>query len=765
MTSLRLLFSSCALAALAAACGSNMSPDPDPGTPEPVNPVLPNPPAVPCDAECFENRASADAHPQAQRLVDIFDRHYAAQGPLSYQQLLAQHAQPYVEDIGLDPSQAEHHADFVTAFGLSTQAQTVLDQLGFVVVPAPPRLPSEQRPGETTAAGPADVYYRIFAADLPVYITADSILHAWHRSFGRLLEGAETWMMAQVLEDMLAKMTNRLAGVEGQAGLDALFYAGVARELFDPSWNPPLAVRDEIEAYVELVKAEQMQYVSFLGVPTWIDFSQFQPRGHYTRTELLSRYFRAVMWLGRVDLVLDPRGELPRPREEAAARVLAQALDESGSIPLFDHMDAFYAAFVGQSNTLTPRALLALCAQAGLAACEGKASGMTAVYAEQPSPAYSSRVFAAAVPPLTMRFFPQRFAYDAWVTNQTTTPRLEPAVQGGRAMAMPEDVAFALGNPRALVYHEEDMLLPLRENLPATLAALRATVDELSPGALEGTAYTHWLEALRAVSRPQLDETLPRVLRTAAWQDRKLEAVLASWAELRHDTVLAVEQSVGGEGCQYPHGYVDPVPELYRSLSRSAAALAPLFTRLLEQGNVPNAVIFESVPAFLTYHQETMERLATMAEKQLAGEELDAEDLLFLERTVDQHADDSYFGTRSYDGWYPRLFWRLTGWSADRVVESGEEHPSGVADPLVVDVHTDAEKESALEAAVGYPGLLVIALERGDGVVLYGGPVASFYGFHQPLAGGRLTDEQWRARIESATVPARPAFARSYWVE
>lgn len=243
-------------------------------------------------------------------------------------------------------------------------------------------------------------------------------------------------------------------------------------------------------------------------------------------------------------------------------------------------------------------------------------------------------------------------------------------------------MAFALGNPRALVYHEDDMMQPLRENLPATLAALRATVDELSPGALEGTAYTHWLEALRAVSRPQLDETLPRVLRTAAWQDRKLEAVLASWAELRHDTILAVEQSVGGEGCQYPHGYVDPMPELYRSLSRSAAALAPLFTALAE-GDLPSASYFENVPAFLTCFQETMERLATMAEKEL----------------------------------------------------------------------------------VGHPGLLVIALERGDGVVLYGGPVASFYGFHQPLSEGRLTDEQWRARVQGATLPPRPAFARAYWVE
>lgn len=737
----------------------------DPDVQEPISPLIPDGSAAPCDQDCMAERATVDAHPLASQLRASFARHYEQTRGTSYQALLAEHALPYVEAIGFDASQAEHHESFVSAFGLSNQAQDVLDELGFVVVPAPPRTPNPESPEDDTPPGPADVYYRIFAADLPVYVTADSILHAWHRSFGKLLEASERHLLSEALRRVLDKATTHLESDDTEAGRDALFYASVARALLGPGWKAPASVRPLVEGYLEVVSSQQMVKVAFLGQPTWIDFGQFQPRGHYTRSPELSSYFQAMKWLGGVDLVLHDAVE-PRPREEAAARTLARAFAESGATAEYELIDRFYAGFVGQGNALSPKALLALCEQAGLPACAGDAAAMASLYAQQPAPAYSSRVFAGATPPVAMRFFPQRFAYDAWVTSQTTTPRLEGSEgPGGRAMAMAEDVAYALGNPRALAYMEDDMLEPRREHLPGTLEALRLTMDEVQPSALEDTAYTHWLEALRALGQPHLDESLPEVLRTAAWQDRKLEAVLASWAELRHDTVLMVEQSVGGQACQYPHGYVEPVPGLYRSLARSAAALAPLYEDLdvLPTGTT-FVSLFKTVPEYLSYFQETMERLAVMAEKELAGEPLDAGDLAFLNQTVDRHADDPYFGSRQYDGWYPRLFWQLMTWSADQVTAIDEDHPSGVADPVVIDVHTDAEKGQVLEVGVGYPGLMVVALDVGDGAVLYGGPVSSFYAFHQP-AESRMTDEVWSDMVSAAAVPERPAFARGYWVE
>ena len=37
----------------------------------------------------------------------------------------------------------------------------------------------------------AEMYYKIYSRDLPVFISADSILHAWHRSYDAILRTLE----------------------------------------------------------------------------------------------------------------------------------------------------------------------------------------------------------------------------------------------------------------------------------------------------------------------------------------------------------------------------------------------------------------------------------------------------------------------------------------------------------------------------------------------------------------------------------------------
>ena len=686
--------------------------------------------------------------PLSRRLALEFDKHYKQAQGTSYAALQQRYQRDYLGAPKFNVSDADHYKAFVSAFKLNAKATQKLDKLGFVVVPSP----------STSGKGPADVYYRVFAQDLPVFISADSILHAWHRSFDKILEQTEELDLHGILTQLTTKTMGALDATK-QADRDALFYLAVARALLDGSAPPP-SVASEVNTYLGLIKNRGLAKVDFLGVKTDIDFSQFIPRGHYTNSEKLKKYFMSMMWLGRTDLVLhdpDPAAE-PRPREEAAARALAGAMQRSGALPFFKRLDSYYAAFVGRTNALTPEALLGLCAKANLTGCVGKPAAMTAHYAKQPAPEYSSRVFAGDVPPITMRFFPQRFAYGAWITSQTTTPRLKPAVPGGRAMAMPEDVAFALGSDRAVKYFAQDMARPLRQNLPATLQALRQTMDAIKPTALDDTIFNNWLEGLQALSKPGLEAALPQTMRTAAWHDRKLEAVLASWTELRHDTILIVEQSTGGVGCQYPKGYVEPVPGLYTSLDRAAELLAQVYAG----GNFT----IKKVPEVMAHWRETLKRLGEIAGKELAGKPMSDEELAWLNKTADMHGT-SYYGKRMFDGWYPQLYWTRT-WeqnpSGQSSMASFGDHPSGISEPIVADVHTDAESGLALEVATGHPGLMIVAVDNGGDVSLYGGPVSSYYSFHVNVS-ERMTDEQWEAQLDAGKQPARPDFAKGYWAD
>lgn len=56
----------------------------------------------------------------------------------------------------------------------------------------------------------AETYYRIFNDDLPVFVTADSVLHAWHRTYITMLEEMEELQLSRFLESTLDAMASQI---------------------------------------------------------------------------------------------------------------------------------------------------------------------------------------------------------------------------------------------------------------------------------------------------------------------------------------------------------------------------------------------------------------------------------------------------------------------------------------------------------------------------------------------------------------------------
>jgi hypothetical protein len=84
---------------------------------------------------------------------------------------------------------------------------------------------------------------------------------------------------------------------------------------------------------------------------------------------------------------------------------------------------------------------------------------------------------------------------------------------------------------------------------------------------------------------------------------------------------------------------------------------------------------------------------------------------------------------------------------------------------LAADVMTCIPAREVLEEATGRIDMLVVAMRapgRGD-TFLAAGPVLSYYEFRWPM-GDRLTDEAWRALLDSERAPAPPPWVCSYRV-
>ena len=214
-------------------------------------------------------------------------------------------------------------------------------------------------------------------------------------------------------------------------------------------------------------------------------------------------------------------------------------------------------------------------------------------------------------------------------------------------------------------------------------------------------------------------------MQTEAWQDKELQTALASWTELRHDTILYAKQSytpILVSALPQPkqvHGYVEPVPEFYARL------LA--LTEMTENGLENMDVLEDKHRDRLNSLESTLNRLIEISNKELENQELSEEDYEFI---------------------------RNFGENLDAVVAGVDTE--GKQTTIVADVHTDINTEQVLEEGVGRVDLILVAYKQPDGQIVVGAcPVMSYYEFKHPMS-DRLTDEKWRGMLKAVNIPDQP---------
>jgi hypothetical protein len=277
---------------------------------------------------------------------------------------------------------------------------------------------------------------------------------------------------------------------------------------------------------------------------------------------------------------------------------------------------------------------------------------------------------------------------------------------------------------------------------------------------------------------------------------KTLNTQLASWTQLRHDTILYAKQSYTAGGlCVYPAGYVEPRIEFWRRLKQMASRAAEQVAALKYEGtyaflssNTPpesgsNVVSLAAIQDRQVSHLQsfaaTVGRLETLAKKELAQEPFTTEDEEFIDALMEGSVYHRCAGYWEYNGWYPQLFYRAIYWT-----DNGTFHPNygaGAFDALVADVHTDVpcgdcggDPGSVLHEAVGRVNLLMIAVDNGPDRFVCAGPVLSHYEFEVIGDPRRLNDEEWRGVIANnfpSDVPASrfeglapPVWTRGYLV-
>jgi len=298
------------------------------------------------------------------------------------------------------------------------------------------------------------------------------------------------------------------------------------------------------------------------------------------------------------------------------------------------------------------------------------------------------------------------------------------------------------------------------------LASLQKEYAKLSDQDWNRNLYWSWLHALK----PLLAEYGPgyqTFMSTQAYRTRTLTAALASWAQLRHDTILYAKQSytmiLESSGHIEPpkpvQGYVEPLPEFYARL----LALA----RMTNQGLTEMKVLDAAAKNRLVEFERLLERLLAIAEKELANQELQEADYEFI-RNFGAHLEGVVVAPnpRRIAALQQELAKAIREGNVQRRQEIEEqiavEKAGAMKTTLIADVHTDTNSRKVLEEGTGYVDLGVFVYQQPDGrLVLGAGPVLSYFEFKHPMS-DRLTDEKWRVILKGKDAPAAPEWTREY---
>lgn len=722
----------------------------------------------------------------------IFDKLLEKHKDLTFEELKSKAVKPReYPALGFDPTTVAHFDTLDKKFNLTPAELAIFKKTGFVSI------------DQNRRHSFASAYFQIYSADLPVLVTTDSIMHALHKSYDDILMEMEMTVFTQtirtILADAHAALAKRQMGGEADKHvLDVDLYLTVARNLLEgagasaddktydnkPVWDGKLKVASNFgqdAAVLEALKDVQSLKLKdpFAGSKpnTWYggerypDFSQFRPRGHYTKYQQLKDYFRCMMWMGRVDCgwnVLPTDGtpgvKADSDRELRDAVLFCELLTEVKHVKSLKSLDDIIGFMVGRSDNLTVFTLLDIMKAADASTLDAArdAKKLEKLKDEIKSGKHAAQMIRSQLvlsdpantykvpPPGVFQVFGQRFILDSFVLSQVVFDSIIFKNQKQmRMMPAGLDVMAALGNDEAMLLLEPELK---KFNYSANLLASREFVGMHPQAYWKSNLYVLWLDCLRALNKDMSGEKrFPQAMKSKAWQMKQLNTQLGSWAELRHDTILYAKQSYTARPtCEYPAGYVEPYPEFYAKVKFFADEAGKLFAAAEFPSTGPDQAAQlklqkERYVKFFKQMSETVGQLETLAKKELAGEAFTDDEKLFIKKTVDMRGGGS--GPPRYDGWYPNLFYNRS--------ECSEWAP------VVADVHTDPESQSCLEVAVGDAMFGVIAIDNDKDRMVYVGPLYSYYEFRQNVE-KRLTDPEWQMMIHSGKLPARPEWTKEF---
>lgn len=607
--------------------------------------------------------------------------------------------------------------------------------------------------------------------NLPVFITTDFAAHCQHLIFDRMLQYTEEEYFLPAMSELTdAFITALEKRIDAPADVreKAIQYFQVPQLIMktapsvegDGSYYSPIVYVDQsTDAINEILSqypvAVQTDYKSIMSAVPGTeeifqedeDFSQYKPRGHYTKNGLLETYFRAQMWYGHLHFsIAKPKSGQTLPQailDKEAAMMLIVDTVQKDDILYYMWSELFepITALIGMSDDLSFYDICPLWKDQNVTDFSQWASDqnnlhsfMSLCAATLRPPAisgqsvfnmYSEQDEETGMPsvPMGWRLFGQRFTYDSFVHEKVSPPRLlsRDFVRGLDIMK-----AFGSKTAEALLAKTDYQTMP---GLKEVLDSFETEIAAYDSSFWNQSYYNQVLYQVKTQATFEQGAGF-YFTETPAWNIKSQLAAHGTWAELRHDTILYVKQTAAeraGDGDFDPTFRTEPLPKPVHYVEPNV----PFWEGSVN--SVANLIKIYNFYGLLDSDSErTLNSLMEMYQRLLAISKQEAQNLPISQ------SDNDWLPTVASSFGNLVMVHNRNGYISDNDL---------LKMACIADVFTNNDYGACLEVGVAVPFRLYIPLNDSQG----GKRIAIGYGFSYveflQSAEDRMTDEQWKTIV------------------
>ena len=591
------------------------------------------------------------------------------------------------------------------------------------------------------------VYERNDYHDFPSFVTTDLFLQAFHMYFDNALKDVEQkhfiGTLTTLTKQLYDEMTTLAAGTKDKklqdaAQWDAAYFA-IAHALFTGQTLMPLSAKyadlaaQEVK-YVKAATTAPSEFLEYFSPP--FDYSTYRPRGHYTRTPELGRYFQGMMWLQNTPFGTD------KPHFLLRAALMAQVIGNNADyVKAYNSVSDPVTFLMGQPDNVTILQVFDEMKKLGatadkLAAKSTELDNLKNVVEELSRRQTRINPKFLVTSPCKVNLMPQRYIPDAEVLQEMVDYETNPTK---RDVPKGLDVMAAIGMTEAESILINELKEPQRwEKYTENLEKMKKTMGTVD---WDFTVANQWINSLKSLSAYSetnnvSHDDLPYFMQTPLWDKKVLNTALASWAELKHDAILYAKQPAGAEcGDGSPpepivKGYVEPNIPYYRKAIDLINATEKVLNKY--------GLMTEKITTATEDLRDKAEFLLNISKKELNFQKLSEEEYGQIEYIGASFEYITLNLIKEEDQW-------LAGWE---LVEGADKSISVVADVYTANAFNNKNK-SVLYEAVGPAHEIYVVVEIDGYLYLTRGAVFSYREFQEDLAAPRKTDEEWQEELKS----------------